>query len=65
MASLRSRFGSWDTYSPTVARVYNGSKDIVATSGPLSPDVIDTIMVARQTGYRVVPMLEVDCGKVI
>lgn len=65
MASLRSRFGSWDTYSPTVARVYNGSKDIVATTGPLSSDVIETIVVARQTGYRVVPMLEIDCGKVI
>ena len=29
LASLRKRFGSWDTYSPTVARVYNGSKAIV------------------------------------
>ena len=64
LTSLRNRFGSWDTFSPTVARVYNGSADIV-TAGPMTPDVIEAIVVARQIGYRVVPILEVDCGKVI
>ena len=63
LASLRRRFGSWDTFSPTVAAVYNGSADIV--TGPLTPDVLEAIAVARQTGYRIVPILEVDCGKVI
>jgi hypothetical protein len=64
--SLRDRFGSWDTFSPTVARVYNGSANIVTTViGPLTPDVVQAIVVARQIGYRVVPILEIDCGKVI
>ena len=65
LSSLRARFKSWDTFSPTVARVYNGSAAIVTTSGPFSPDVAEAIAVARAIGYRIVPMLEVDCGKVI
>jgi hypothetical protein len=63
LTSLRRRFGSWDTFSPTVARVYNGSKQIVLA--PLTVDVKEAIAIARQVGYRIVPIVEVDCGKVI
>jgi hypothetical protein len=62
LASLHRRFGAWDTFSPTVARIYNGTAlDLT----PLSPDVVAAIVTAQTIGYRVVPMLEVDCGKVV
>lgn len=63
LASLKRRFGAWDTFSPTVARVYNGSAAIDLT--PLSADVAAAMAAAKEIGYRVVPMLEVDCGKVV
>lgn len=63
LTSLRRRWGAWDTFSPTVARVYNGTD--VLDMDPLSRDVVQAIVAAQGMGYRVVPILEVDCGKVI
>eukprot|EP00036_Acanthoecidae_sp_10tr_P012992 CAMPEP_0206290276 /NCGR_PEP_ID=MMETSP0106_2-20121207/2538_1 /ASSEMBLY_ACC=CAM_ASM_000206 /TAXON_ID=81532 /ORGANISM="Acanthoeca-like sp., Strain 10tr" /LENGTH=255 /DNA_ID=CAMNT_0053720835 /DNA_START=33 /DNA_END=798 /DNA_ORIENTATION=+ len=63
VTSLRRRYGAYDTFSPTVGRVYNGTAAIDLE--PLSADVLAAIATAAQIGYRVVPMLEVDCGKVV
>ena len=63
LRSLRERFGAWNVFSPTVARLYNGSAAL--DLAPMTDDVIAAIAVARDVGYRVVPILEVDCGKVV
>jgi hypothetical protein len=49
-------------HPPAVCR-YNGTKDI--DLAPLSPDVLAAIVAAKRIGYRIVPVLEIDCGKVV
>eukprot|EP00040_Diaphanoeca_grandis_P043025 m.266731 g.266731 ORF g.266731 m.266731 type:complete len:147 (+) comp69020_c0_seq1:234-674(+) len=63
LTSLSARYGAWDTFSPTVARVYNGTTSI--DLDPFSSDVDEAIQHAQKLGYRIVPILEIDCGKVI